>query len=72
MRSLLTMAPAIILSACTALPEVSSGPSPADAAVTVPAMLYKSVLAGTTDYRPVAPKSWLENNKQVAPKGTGQ
>jgi hypothetical protein len=65
MRSLFMMAPAIILSACTALPEVGAG-------VAVPPARYTPVLAGTTDYRPVAPKSWTDSNRQVAPKEKGK
>ncbi|MBN9233693.1 MULTISPECIES: hypothetical protein [Phyllobacteriaceae] len=72
MRSLFMMAPAIILSACTALPEVGAGASPADAGVAVPPARYTPVLAGTTDYRPVAPKSWTDSNRQVAPKEKGK
>lgn len=72
MRSLFVMAPAIILSACTTLPEVGMGPSPADPAVAVAPTRYTPVLAGTIDYRPVTPKPWVDSNRQVAPKEKGK
>lgn len=72
MRSPFVMAPAIILSACTALPDAGASLSPADPAVAVSPARYAPVLAGTVDYRPVAPKSWIDSNRQVAPKEKGK
>lgn len=62
-------ASAVFLSACSALPDIEAGPSPANAAVAVPAKQFSPVFAGTINYQPVAPKPWLENNERAAPKG---
>ncbi len=59
---------ALLLSACAGKPTVTIGPDPGDPAAAVPAAPYTSVTAGTTVYRPVEPKPWVEQNERVAPK----
>jgi hypothetical protein len=70
MKSLLLMAMAVILSACSGPPAIEVGPNPSDAHARVPSSRYVPVTAGTVDYRPVDPKPWTERNERVAP-GTG-
>lgn len=59
---------ALALSACAGKPTVTVGPNPGDPTVAVPTSAYTSVTAGTGVYRPVEPKSWVEQNERVAPK----
>ena len=67
MKFAVLAATAATVSACAGLPPpVSTGPDPADPAVAVRPAAYSPVLAGTIDYRPVEPKSWVERNSSVA------
>ncbi len=72
MKSVLLAAAAVILSACASpAPNlVELDPSNPDAPVRP--SRYVPVTAGTLDYRPVEPKSWLRQNQEVAPKAEGQ
>ena len=72
MRSLLPMALAVLVSACSGPPLITSGPDPADPSVAVPAVRYSPVFAGDVDYRPVPPRSWIELNQCVAPGQGGR
>ena len=56
------------LAACAKTPPITAGPNPGDAKATVPSATYSSVTEGTGVYRPVEPKPWIEQNKNVAPK----
>lgn len=56
MRSLLPMAFAVLVSACSGPPSTTSGADPADPSIAVPAVRYAPVLAGDVDYRPVTPR----------------
>ncbi|RAI34337.1 hypothetical protein [Rhodoplanes serenus] len=57
-----------ILSACSVPPPMAVGLDPADPDVPVAPTRYRSVTAGTVDYRPIDPKPWAEQNQQVAPQ----
>lgn len=64
-----TAAFAILLSACSALPPSPvAGRDPSDPAASTGQVRYSSVTAGMADFRPVAPKPWLEQNKAVTSK----
>ena len=43
------------------------GPDPSDPSVRVPPASYRSSIAGYVSQRPVAPRSWREQNERVAP-----
>lgn len=60
---------AVTLTACGGpLPAIDSGRDAADPAAPVPAVSYPSVMAGSVDYRPVAPGSWADMNERVGPR----
>lgn len=54
------------------LPAVAAPPAyladPADPDRRVPPLLYESVTGGTKSFRPVDPKGWAQQNKDVAPR----
>jgi hypothetical protein len=52
-------------SAVTASPH--RGPDPSDPSVRVAPASYRSAIAGYASRRPVAPRSWREQNERVAP-----
>jgi len=68
MKIIFLVALAASLSACSVMPAARLGAHPADPNVPVPLPRYASVTAGTLDYKPVEPKSWLESNQGVGPK----
>ncbi|GLK76491.1 hypothetical protein GCM10008171_17450 [Methylopila jiangsuensis] len=69
MKPLVSAAVALLLSACsTQLPSPVSGRDPGDPSAPVPSARPASVTKGTSDYRPVEPKPWLEQNKGVTSK----
>lgn len=58
-----------ILTACGDAPlPAAVTPDPSDPASTTVEAPYQPVFAGTAAHRPVAPKSWREQNERVAPK----
>jgi len=63
---------AATLAGCAAWPNLDTVRDPADPTAKVPRHSYRSVMTGTVDYRPVQPKSWVDSNQRVAPKGRGQ
>ncbi len=69
MKTSLLAAAAVALAGCASpLPALQTGPDPADGAAPVAGSVYVPVTAGTADYRPVEPKSWLDMNDRVAPR----
>lgn len=68
MKSVLLVATAVVLSACSGLPNIQAGADPADPHAPAPRSRYAPVTAGTVDYRPVEPKPWLQQNERVAPQ----
>ncbi|MDQ0513189.1 hypothetical protein [Ancylobacter amanitiformis] len=68
MKPVLLTAIAVTLSACSVAPTIDVGPNPSDFSSSVKPSLYGPVTAGTIDYRPVEPQSWIERNKRVAPR----
>jgi len=74
MKSFLLIATAVMLAACTASapPEIVAGTDPSSPSARAKPVKYAPVTAGTVVYRPVEPKPWLEQNKQVAPKTEGE
>ncbi len=66
---------AALASACAGAPlPASPQPDPSDPSAqpswaSPPASSYVPVLAGTAVYGPVAPKSWQDLNRRVAPDG---
>jgi uncharacterized lipoprotein YajG len=72
MKILLLSAATAALAGCAGpLPTSRVGPDPADATIPVRAAPYVSVTAGSTDYRPVDPKSWPDVNERVTPRPQG-
>ncbi|OYX15572.1 MAG: hypothetical protein B7Z15_00150 [Rhizobiales bacterium 32-66-8] len=63
---------AVLVSACSGPPPITSGLDPADPSVAVPAVQYAPVLAGDIDYRPMPPRSWIEQNLGLAPGQGGR
>lgn len=72
MKSLLPTALAVLVSACSGPPLIASGPDPADPSIAVPAIRYSPVLAGDVNYRPVPPRSWIEQNQGLVPGQGGR
>lgn len=71
MKPLVSAVAALLLAGCsTQLPSPVAGRDPNDPSVSVPAVRYRSVTAGTADYRPVEPKPWLDQNKGVTSRPT--
>ena len=69
LRSIAAFLLMAVIAGCTqSLPVIHSGPDPADGKSAVVPTVYKSVTAGTANYRPVEPKSWREMNERVAPR----
>lgn len=70
MKSFLLTAIAVMLAACTASPPpaIVAGTDPSSTSARAKPVRYSPVTAGTSVYRPVEPKPWLEQNDQVAPK----
>jgi hypothetical protein len=68
MKFVVVVAMAAALSACTDQLVLRAGNDPADPAISVPSFQYAPVTAGTLDYRPVEPKSWIQRNQDVAPR----
>lgn len=65
-----TFVAGVALAGCAGpLPVVQSGPDPADGKIPVAGATYVPVTAGNSDYRPVEPKPWREQNERVAPGG---
>jgi len=71
MRFIVVVATSVALSGCAEFPVLQAGADPADPAARVPPTRYVPVSAGTIDYRPVEPKSWIEQNQRVAPRMGG-
>lgn len=71
MKSVVLMALAVTLAGCSAWPNLDAGRDPSDPTAKVPRQRYDSVMAGTIDYRPVQPRSWVDSNERVAPKSRG-
>lgn len=67
MKPLLPTALAVLVTACSGPPAITAGPDPADPSAAVPMVRYAPVFAGAVDYRPVPPRSWIEQNRAVAP-----
>ncbi|MDH7794476.1 MULTISPECIES: hypothetical protein [unclassified Beijerinckia] len=59
------------LAGCSAWPNLDAVRDPADPTAKVPRQRVAPVMAGTVDYRPVQPKSWIDSNQRVAPKSRG-
>jgi len=58
----------VLATACAVAPHVPyARPDPADAAVRVPAVGYRSTIAGYESQRPVEPAPWREQNQRIAP-----
>ncbi len=74
MKFFLPIAFVMMLAACTASspPAIVSGTDPSSTSARAKPVKYAPVTAGTTVYRPVEPKPWLEQNDQVAPKEEGE
>ncbi|HEV7286560.1 MAG TPA: hypothetical protein VGN75_17035 [Kaistia sp.] len=72
MKFVVVVALAAILSACSDETLIRVGHDPADPTASVPNFKYTSVTAGTVDYRPVEPKSWVERNQNVTPRKGGE
>ncbi|MEP9352485.1 hypothetical protein ABLE93_02680 [Xanthobacter sp. KR7-65] len=72
MRSLLLAATAVLVAACSGPPSIAVGPDPADPAAPVRATRYAPVFAGEVDYRPVEPRSWIEQNRAATPGQGGR
>lgn len=68
MRFIVLAATAVVLSGCAEFPVLQAGADPGDPAARVPPARYSPVTAGTIDYRPVEPRSWIEQNQRVAPR----
>lgn len=68
MKFIFLMATAVVLSSCAEFPAIQVGADPADPRAPVPLSRYTPVTAGTADYRPVEPKSWIQQNERVAPR----
>lgn len=71
MKRLTVAVVAALLSACAPPPVLLSGDDPADPSAPVPPTRYEPVTAGTVEYRPAAPKPWVEQNRNVAPRAPG-
>lgn len=56
----------VLLGACSR-PVLNVGLDPSDPAAPVPAVKYVP-LTSETDYTPVGPKPWIEQNTGVAPR----
>lgn len=70
MRAIFFAAGASLLAGCaSAPPVVQAGPDPADAAAPTSVTIFAPATAGTVDYRPVEPTSWIERNERVSPAG---
>lgn len=63
---------AISLSGCSAWPNLDAVRDPSDPTVKVSRQRYVPVIAGTVDYQPVQPKSWIDSNQRVVPKSGGR
>jgi hypothetical protein len=72
MRFIVFAAAAVVLSGCAEFPVLQAGADPGDPGARVPPTRYTPVTAGTVDYRPVEPKSWIEQNQRVAPRTGGK
>lgn len=71
--AVLTSLAALLPGACSTMPQSPvAGHDPSDPAAPSAPARYSSVTAGMADYRPVEPKPWLERNRAVAPKTTGE
>lgn len=72
MKPCLMAAAASLLAGCSALPPAPlAGGDPSDPAVRGAPTRYPPVMAGAADHRPVAPKPWARQNRDVAPKPSG-
>ena len=72
MRPIIVFAAALALAACSTTPPRFAGPDPADPTAAVPPTRYAATLGAYTPERPVAPRSWREQNQGVAPKPRGE
>ena len=70
MKPFASVVVAIFLSGCAAEPPPSlvAGRDASDPSAPVSAVRYRSVTAGTIDYRPVSPKPWGEQNSRATSK----
>ena len=67
-RLILHVLPAILATGCAfEPPKPLSARDPADAAQEAAPVSYVPVLDGYLSLRPVAPESWLEQNRRVTP-----
>lgn len=60
----------LLLGACAAKPTVLVGGNPADASSPVPKAAIPVPDPSKTASMPVEPKSWFEQNRAVAPRGS--
>lgn len=71
MRTVIVVAVAGLLSACTSLPVVQTGLDPSNPNVRVRPPRSAPVFAGSIAYRPIEPKGWVDiNNAIKSGKGT--
>jgi hypothetical protein len=70
MQMLVLTALAIILTACSAPPDITVGEDPSDPAAPVPSIRYVPVTDGTVDLRPAEPRPWRGTNGSVAPQSS--
>lgn len=71
MKFAVLAAVAVTLAGCSTWPNLDAVRDPADPTAKVPRQRVVPVMAGTIDYRPVQPKSWIDSNQRVAPKSGG-
>ena len=67
-RLSLLAALAASVGACAPPPAPQAGPHPADGALRVRPLAYRSVTGDSRAYLPVEPKGWEELNRSVTPK----
>ena len=59
---------ALAVSGCAAPPQPFAGPDPANPAVAVSAVGYRSTLGAYRSQRPVEPGDWTDTNERVTPR----
>jgi hypothetical protein len=68
MRLAAFVALASFIAACTPPPPAPlAGPDPANPAMRVPAVAYRSVVGPYQSRRPVEPQPWQDQNDRIAP-----
>lgn len=68
LRAVLLVGVLIAVAGCAARSTPFAGPDPADPSVRVPAVGYRSTLAGYRSQRPVEPGDWVDTNERVTPQ----